>query len=234
MGELIFFAVLILFSILESVARQRKQREEGGGGDGAPEPNSSRRDRRPERSGRASPRAGAERGEAAETMLPADLWEEIQGLASGRLPDSRPEPTRRPRKPGRTGRRLPEGPPRPTVPERGRASVARRPPTEEEAHTLERLDVEPTGDEIRSPEVGVDRWTPSTQGAHPIHGTHRDYGTDPSGRVTSELDWRPPVSGNPNAKRVRALLRGSGGTDALKQAVMLQEILGPPASMKDD
>ncbi len=188
MGELIFFGVLILFSILESVARQRKQRQEEAGGGEAPESPSSRPEERSTRSSGTTRPGGPSSQESAETMLPADLWEEIAGLAAGRVPEAPTEPARR--RPSKT-------------------AGGKRPDT-----------------------AG---WTPSVPGEqHPIHDTHRDYGTAPSTRRASELDWKPTVTGNANAKRVRALLRGSGGADALKQAVMLQEILGPPISMKDD
>ena len=219
MGELIFFAVLILFSILESVARKRGQREGGGDEDptagGAPRP--SRREGRTDRSRGTVTPSGRESLESAETMLPADLWEEIAGLAAGRLPQSPPEPVqRRPGKPAGGHRRRPKG-----------TAASRR--ASREAERRRRAAAEAA----RSAERETSRWTPSTTGAHPIHDTHRDYGTDPSERKASELDWKPTVRGNENAKRVRALLRGSGGADALKQAVMLQEILGAPASMKD-
>ena len=69
---------------------------------------------------------------------------------------------------------------------------------------------------------------------HRIPRLHSEFGTDPSERTRSEQDWRPEVRDNRNAKRVRAMLRGSEGTDALKQAFILKEVLGPPAAMKED
>lgn len=223
MGELIFFAVLILFSILESVARKRNQQEGGGEEDpmAGAESRPSRREGRPDRPETTVPSGGQGSRDSAETMLPSDLWEEIAGLAAGRLPQTPPEPVRRrPEGPGRGQGRRPKGR-RPRTAESRGASM--------EAERRRRAAAEPA----RTPEVDSGRWTPSTTGAHPIHSTHRDYGTDPSERPASEQDWKPTVVGNENAKRVRALLRGSGGADALKQAVMLQEILGAPASMKD-
>jgi hypothetical protein len=215
-GELIFFAVLIFFSILESVARQRKQRQ-GGGAEPSPLPGSEPLPREGERSaaGRTARAGDEDREQSAETVLPADLWEEIAGLAAGGLPEAPPETApRRPRKPADGQRRRPErSRPRPLEGRRERGASADR--------------------AARGSERRPTRWTPSTTGAHPIHEAHRDYGTAPSERPPSQLDWKPPATGNENAKRVRALLRGSGGTDALKQAVMIQEILGMPVSMKD-
>lgn len=209
MGELIFFAVIILFSVLESIARKRKEREAEQEGEGdtwtpAPVERQPRTERRPREPSRlpergASTREGLE--EPSETMIPADIWEEIAGLATGRPPAPREAETG-------TGR---EGAP---------------------------LEVEEISDEIRGQEISpVRRYRgtrlPSTAEVHPVHSAHLEFGTDPSERTPSALDWRPDGPRNPNARRVRALLRGSGGADGLKQAVILQEVLGPPTSMKD-
>lgn len=203
MGELIFFAVIILFTILEAVAKRRKQREAGeeGGDEGEtwvpepverqPRPKAERRPRVERGSSsstdRGMPERGAGREERSETMIPADLWEEIAGLASG---ESKPA-------------------------------------------SLETLEVERIEDDIRPVRTYTGARVPSID-AHPVHRSHREYGTDPSERTPSEQDWRPTERGNRNAKRVRAMLRGSEGTDALKQAVILREVLGPPVSMKDE
>lgn len=200
MGELVFFAVIILFTILEAVAKRRKQSEageEGGDEDESwtpapverqPKPKAERRPRveggASSSTDRGMPQRGAGREERSETMIPADLWEEIAGLATG-TPRSKPK------------RAEPGG------------------MHTEEARSLEPLKVERIAD------------------AHPVHRSHIGYGTDPSERAPSKEDWRPAERGNRNAERVRAMLRGSEGTDALKQAVILREVLGPPVSMKD-
>lgn len=218
MGELIFFAVIVLFSILEAVAKRRKQREAGedGGDEGEtwvpapverqPRPKAERRPRVERGSSsstdRGMPERGAGREERSETMIPADLWEEIAGLAGGQATRRRPEPV----------------------------SL-----DTDEARSLESLEVERIEDDIRPVRrTYTGARVPSSADAHPVHRSHLGYGTDPSERVRSEQDWRPPVRGNRNAKRVRAMLRGSEGTDALKQAVILREVLGPPVSMKDE
>ena len=214
MGELIFFAVIVLFSILEAVAKRRKQREDGGdeGETWVPAPVERQPRPKPERrprvergssssTDRGMPERGAGREERSETMIPADLWEEIAGLASGQTPRHRPEP---------------------------------RDMDTEEARSLEPLEVERIEDDIRPVRSYTGARVPTKVDAHPVHRSHVGYGTDPSKRAPSEQDWRPAVRGNRNAKRVRAMLRGSEGTDALKQAVILREVLGPPVSMKDE
>lgn len=235
MGELVFFAVIILFTILEAVAKRRKQREAGedGGDEGEtwvpapverqPRPKAERRPQVERGSSsstdRGMPERGARREERSETMIPADLWEEIAGLAAGE-PRSEPSPRAEP-KPVPRGR--PESAPRRWKPG----------PFGDEATSLETLEVERIEDDIRPMRTYTGAPVPSVD-AHPVHRSHRGYGTDPSERAPSEQDWRPTERGNRNAKRVRTMLRGSEGTDALKQAVILREVLGPPVSMKDE
>lgn len=235
MGELVFFAVIILFTILEAIAKRRKQREAGEDGaeedenwtpapvERQPKPKADR-EPRVERGSRSSsstdrgmPERGAGREERSETMIPADLWEEIAGLAKGEVPRPRqPEPSKgkTPTK-GKTPRRWKPG------------------PFDDESASLETLEVERIEDDIRPVRTYTGARVPSSADAHPVHRSHHGYGTDPSERAPSEQDWRPTERANRNAKRVRAMLRGSEGTDALKQAVILREVLGPPVSMKD-
>jgi hypothetical protein len=206
-GELVFFAIIILFSVLESVARARKQRE-GGGAEGSEKregrPRSEGRGRRPrDEAGRLTRPEGARSAEreSSDGMIPEELWEEIAGLAAGR-----PAPSKAGKKGGVAKRPRPrQAEPRPQAPSSG--SVP----------------------ELRG------RFTPKALEVdeHPVHLSHAGYGTDPSERAKSEQDWRPSEHGNRNAKRVRAMLRGSGA-DALKQAVILREVLGPPVAMRDD
>lgn len=210
MGELIFFGVIILFSILESVVRARKQRaEEAEEGEGA----GISVERRTGWPGEDDEEEGAPR--TAEGMLPRDLWEEIAGLAAGR--------TQRAEVPG--------GPaPRPRVPAPPRRPAATRPPTPTRsappAHTAPTVyDSDPSYDDLVAAASRVE---------HRVHRSHAEYGTDPSERRAAVAGRATGDPRNRNAKRVRAMLRGSGGTDALQQAFILQEVLGPPAAIKDD
>ena len=205
MNELIFFAVIILFTIIESIAKARKKRAEEAGETGG---EVSDRERLARRSG---PRDREE--EASETMIPADIWEEIAGLGQGRRePETEPADW------------APAPPPKPAPkPKPSPAPVpyggARRPPP------ALRKPAAPAPSPVRIPAAAE---------VHRIHRLHSEFGTDPSERTRSEQDWRPEVRDNRNAKRVRAMLRGSEGTDALKQAFILKEVLGPPAAMKED
>jgi hypothetical protein len=260
MEELIFFAVLIFFSIVESIARSRKRRG-GGTLPDVPEDvaremetqweaeQAQRRQRvrsRPPtsevptydddtsfdartagevegrsfdvRSSEAEPTfdeaasTDAERNKRAassESMIPADIWEEIAGLAREakvELPAPRPKP--RPRLPQTQlpqERRVP-GPKRPAP----KPTPARPRPT---------------------PPSPAFEGTP----AHTVHLSHVGYGSDPSERERSAQDGLDPLARtlSADAAAVRRQLRGQGA-HALRQALILQEVLGPPVASRPD
>jgi len=249
-GELVFFAAILLFTILEAVAKSRRKREEGEGQDAdaespqdvAAEIQRRREEARRQRAeaGRAAqqrdpgtqpnrPGAGdrarvggpapmgpAGRGgmrrtegapsgeEPSTTMVPPDLWEEIADLMSG-------------------GRR-PEASPVPEAPRAPRTVPVPEPEQPSPTRTRTRTTPVPT----RSAAAAARR-----DAAHTVHRSHPEFGMDPSERVPSAFDLRAPAHGrSAHASRVRSVLQGSDGADALKQAIILQEILGPPASLK--
>jgi hypothetical protein len=228
MGELIFFGVIILFSILESVVRARKQRDEeaqeGEGTGIAVERRTGWPDEDDEE--RDAPRT-------AEGMLPRDLWEELAGLAAGRtqgaeVPDGpahRPRgPAPRPRAPAPSRRSAPTRTPTPTR----SAPPAHTAPTTrvslpDEAPTV--YDSDPSYDDLVAASSRIE---------HAVHRSHAGYGTDPSERQAAVAERATADPRNRNAERVRAMLRGTGGTDGLQQAFILREVLGPPVAMKDD
>ena len=225
MEELIFFAVIIFFSIIESIARKRKQQsgqpqlpEEWEPEEPQPEwrPDRQRQEWRPQGrapASRPSPMptydaepsydeiepdevAGSRKtaGPGSEGMIPSDIWEEISGLARGRMREmeTRPEPSR-------------PAPPAPMPPPK----------------------VPPATTSAR------DAWGKRTPrgGQHRVHLSHAGYGTDPSSRAPSAHDTVDPLARRLSAD-VRAVRRSlRGGRHALRQAVVLQEVLGPPASM---
>lgn len=208
MEQLIFFAIIIIFSIIDSVARSKKKKQQQMG-TGAPAPEAPEaRERK-----RAVPRYDTERTHEAQrtyeaertyehqpsydadpssdaapsydddlpdeagsqAMIPADIWEEIAGLARGRVPaPTRPAPP----------------PPAPVAP-----------PVE----------------------------------THRVHRAHKGYGTDPSSRAPSEQDGLDPLATQTSADAlaVRAQLRRQGA-HALRQAVIFHEILGPPVAIRPD
>ena len=214
MEELIFFGVIILFSILDAIAKKKRQQageveapepegwqdpEEGvtpweppipkdPDGDGIPG------SPRPEYT-RSYGERGASGPGSSEGMVPTDIWEEIGALARGErepAPDPEPEPWE--------------------------VSPA---PREEPAR--ERL---PATSPIRRSQVGQ-----REVGSHPVHRSHAGYGTDPSERPTS----LPPRSGGPSreVRAVRAALV-EGGPRLARQAVILREVLDKPLAYRED
>ena len=71
--------------------------------------------------------------------------------------------------------------------------------------------------------------------SHHIHRTHAEFGTDPSERAPSEQDGLDPLARalSAEAKAVRRQLR-SDSASALRQAIVLQEVLGPPKAVQED
>ena len=217
MQELIFFAVIIVFSILESIARGRKKRAgESSPTPGEWEPEVESEDWEEERPeldpARAREEAGSrgtvapgrelstysapQGGDASrvldrgsEAMIPAEIWEEIAGLAGGR------------------------GAGAPTRPAPGRPARVERTP-------------------LPMPSSGT-RGPPRAE--HRVHLAHAAYGTDPSTRPRSEQDALDPLARrlSRDAAQVRSVLSGSGGYHALRQAVILHEVLGLPVALRD-
>jgi hypothetical protein len=209
MEEFIFFAVIIFFSIIESIARSRKQKRAGElpEGDRPEMPVPAEWDRElpdfefptydadpsydDELAAGASSSGGATRPRpdrpSSEEMLPGELLEELARLA-GRAP----EPTARTLEVPKESPPLPH--PAPTRP----ARTPRAPPV---ARPL--------------PQRAVPNRA-SSRGEHRIHKSHAGYGTDPSTRAKSLQDDLDPLAQylSEDAKAVRGQLR-SKKTSAL-------------------
>ena len=96
----------------------------------------------------------------------------------------------------------------------------------------------PAEPEPRSETTTVARrasYQPTPEQEHVVHRAHVGYGTDPSSRAPSEQDGLDPL-----AKRLAADARAvhqvlsSRDPHALRQAIILQEVLGPPAAFRGD
>jgi hypothetical protein len=70
---------------------------------------------------------------------------------------------------------------------------------------------------------------------HSIHRSHEGFGTDPSERAPSEQGKIDPFARTLSADAA-AVHRQLQGHDphALRQAMILQEILGPPVALRPD
>lgn len=251
MEQLIFVGIIVLFSILEAVARKGKERQDGGEVElpeppvGLPDPGPRRR------AGRGSTPPsydddpsfddavkGRVEGEGAsrpprarsgsEGLIPADVWEEIQALARGELPGTEAPVPPKPRAPAPSAPSppvpAPGGERQPRQAERRPQPPARRPSP---PVRVEKPTPRPTKPMPSAPPAPVAEGTPG----HPVHLSHAAYGTPVRGRLTAAATSR--VDGPPaEARGARTLL--AGGPEALRQAVILQELLGPPVALRGD
>ena len=197
MEQLIFFAIIIFFSIIESVARSRKQKKGGPLPEVPPEweweeqkrsrpaPRGQKRtlpppDEVPSFDGEPSfdTRATSDdekarealeqkRSRSSESMIPTEIWDEIAGLTR--------EPSRQ--EPGHTPPPRPQLP-RAPVPHPKRAPTPPRPaPKVEPRRTPSPTPAKsaPKRATILTPEP-----TPGRVPAHAVHASHAGSGTDPS------------------------------------------------------
>lgn len=228
MDPLFFIAIIVIFSILDSIARKRRT------GTQPPEvPPERESPRTEERLGVPTYDAGPsydeigieeeeeeerERAQASpessETLVPRDLWEEIAGLMTTAQKSREPKPSARSSSQPPTRR----SGARPTPPLK-RPRLTRRPRA-----------LEPR----RSAQPSVSHGRAIMPGER-VHQSHREYGTDPSERSRSEQDGLDPLARSLGADEstARQQLRGRS-RHALRQAIILQEVLGPPAALRPD
>jgi len=237
MEQLIFFAVIIFFSILESVARTRRAKERRESGEAPPErfewaqtppweteqlptyDQDAPYDEEPSHDDRAlATGRPPEPPKPAEPPSVADIWAEITGLATEALEKKKEA---RPRSIPR------QSPPLPTpAPSRDTdvESPAWPPPTTPGPYDRQDAGLQ-----------ALPEYRPSrTSSQHVVHRAHAGYGTDPSSRAPSAQDGLDPLAAQETAtaKAVRAQLHL--GREALRQAFVLQEVFGPPLSMRGD
>ena len=224
MEELIFFAVIIFFSIIESIARSRKQKRRRAEESGElPElPDLERPRRMPERppprqeiptydaepsydddvegdTGARPQPTTASGPPSSDVLLPGDLLAELERLAGKKQEEKR----------ARTLELPSESPPIPMpVP-------ARRPPPPRRAPL-------PSQAAKQAP------------AEHAIHRSHAGYGTDPSSRPRSPHDTLDPLAERlgAEAEAVRRQLRSRSASE-LRQAIVLREVLGPPLGLRE-
>lgn len=241
MDELIFFAVIIVLSILESIARSRKARRQGR--EGVPPTTEAERFEWAQTPPweREAPEPEYELAGSADDALPEEgrrtydeepsYDEELSYDERAVLEDTRGReeaPAAPERAPadvaaelwaeitGLATGRAPARTSRLPVPGNAPARVQRFPlPAQRPPETRAAAPARRAGDE------------------HVVHLAHAGYGTDPSERGPSEQDrlYARRERLGPDAEGARALLHGSPAT--LRQAFILHEVLGPPVSMRD-
>jgi len=232
--ELIFFVLIVLFSILESVARKRKEgQEKGGGAEERRGDGGSGRPGRQRGGERSAPdphseREGAPVSEDSTGMIPDDLWAELEDMlgAGSRQPG------------GEEGREVgsldPGGAPSSAPGEEaepvGYADRTSPSPSEPSPRPAG-VPSTATSRKAPRPPVGL----PSPGEPHPVHRSHIGFGTDPSERAAVEAAAAPTAKSplqHEKTDRLRAVLRGERGREAVREAVLLREILGPPVALR--
>lgn len=261
MEQLIFIGVIVLFSILEAVGRKKKA-EGGEAGELPPPPPTTPRRRAPQApqgrvpgpmsydddpsfderaAGAGAPRNGSD-SSSSEGLIPADVWEEIAALARGGVPPSRApapqgpqRPAPEPSRPVPTAKPVPAPTPvpapsprvpRPSAPTRGRRAEAGK-----VGRPAPRPPAPIRGRKAVTPAPALELALEETREEHPLHATHPEMGGPVRDRVTAyAADARARVRSE--VTEVRRVLR-SGNAGSLRKAVMLSEILGPPAALRD-
>ena len=238
MEQLIFIGIILLFSILEAVARKKREGAEGtapappGGAPEVrpprvPEPHPPSYDQDPSFDDAAveGSRGGPGRGTmsregsggqggrtSSEGLIPADVWEEIQAMArGGKAPVRAASPPKPAPPPTEAAARVP-------VPTPARVPRAVPPPMSTAARKTRPTTV---------PEVDA-----VVVAEHAVHLTHPKYGKPVHDRLTGFGDDPHARGLSADSKALRSVLRGGGA--GLRQAVLLLEILGPPVSLRDD
>jgi hypothetical protein len=230
MEQLILVAVIVVFSILEAAARRQKRRQ-GGAGAGSP----------------PLPEEWAEEPESRREPQPASSYESYDHDPS--FDDAVEEPFQRriegDASPGRQAGEERTPAPRSSedlIPRdiweeiaalaRGERPTGSRPPP---APRKEPASPAPPPSRIhRVPQEprGSARHPVPARASHPVHDTHPELGRPVSERLTSPARRTAGSRPGKDVQAVRRLLAG-GGT-SLRQAVILQDILGPPASQRRD
>lgn len=205
MEELIFFAVIIFFSIIDSIARSRKKKQQMGTGAPVPKKTDARERQR------SVPRYDTERTHEAQRTYEAERTYEHQPTYDAD-PSYDDAPSYEDDVPEEAGSQA-------MIPSdiweeiaglaRGRTPAPTKP-------------APPPSVEVAPPVA-----------THLVHRSHSGYGTDPSTRARSEQDGMDPLGTQTSADAlaVRRLLR-RGGRHALRQAVIFHEILGPPVAIR--
>lgn len=257
MEELLFFAVIIFFSIIESVARSRKAKKGGGPADSLPDLALPREEDVEERFEWAQkpieelPTYDEEPSYDERTLREGSVV--LPDHSRGELRADRPSSETM--LPGNlleelaglldgssagTGARtldLPsQSPPLPDRAPPAPAHVEPSLPARRELRVPTRRELRvPTHRETRPPASSSRRGPVRTLGAHSIHQAHAGYGTDPSGRGRSEQDGLDPLATtlSEDARAIRQQLRSHLPSE-LRRAVILQEVLATPLALRGD
>jgi hypothetical protein len=220
--QLLFIGVLVLASVLDASTRkrrrqQRMERRERAEADAAGDSTRDDATMMPQGTGQA------ERERTADSMVPADLWEILTG--EKRAP-TREEPAPAPA--------AEAGPQAPVEPERAWSFDDRveetyePPPTLEPSFEKEPEEAPPEEPRPWAAELEIRR---SAQLAAPSAAAMGASLVEPAPPLRHASTARPVR--RPAASVYAELLR-SGGPDSLRTAIVVSEVLGPPAALRRD
>jgi hypothetical protein len=213
--QILVIAFFVIISMMDGVARKKRQEQqrEAGPQIGGPEEESDRGDMF---STTRDPISETALETTSEGMVPAELWEEIAALARGG--------------PSPSTRRLPYT----SVPEEESAMDPTEASDEEESW------LDPAHQHVES-HAHVE-WEPEDRSTYRTAPSYDDEALGTSTRAATERTERLPVllpADEPVAARstekgtaVRQTLRHQGHA-SIRQAVILSEVLGPPAALRD-
>ena len=254
MEQLIFVGIILLFSMLEAVARKKRDetpvpppeeaeprpqaRVPQPRAPQAPGPRTPSYDEDPSFDDAVGAGSRPKAPTSSEGLIPADVWDEIQRMARGEAPGTRTQPPARPAPPP-APRPTPRSTPRPTpAPPTGAGRTARRapqPPPQSAPEPRRAATAQPTPTPlvVKRATVPAAAAAEESREDHPVHGAHARYGTPVQDRLTGfagEGKGARPAGAEGAALR-RTLRAGGAG---LRQAILLQEVLGPPVALRDD
>jgi hypothetical protein len=217
---LTFIGIVALFSVLEAIARKGKARQ--GGEEEIPLPERPEaplpRQRPPQPTG-SFPRSYDEDPSFDETAERDETRLRLDQTTPVPLPAKGPR-----RSSGGSEDLIPAA----VWDEIQRMARGEAPQKSQEAPTAQRRSARSLG---HAPARGAEAPPPMEGSAdHPIHRAHAAFGTSPTARAAPRAVGAPKHAPSPGAA-VRKLLTPGGGS--LRQAVILQEILGPPPGLRD-
>ena len=217
---LFFWLIIVAVAVLQGIGQ--KKRKPGKPGQRLPrsKPDGQQASTlpRPRETGpgEGAPDLTSDEGASSESMIPSDVWEEILGLARGKSP-------------GRPPKRDPsEEREQPLPMEMGGMA-----PEEMEGRGAREVEVRPArGMETRQPTTApAGRTMPTSHGAEATHHATKPSESEsrlgvPRQSVVLGLEGR--------GASVRRELFGGGTLMELRKAIVHQEVLGKPVSLKDD
>jgi hypothetical protein len=230
---LIFWLIIFAVAILQGIGQRKKkpgQRPGQPGGRRVPRQSSpDSRDgavTRADRTATSSPRRQAGGGaEGSEGLIPADVWEEILGLARGQPPGKRQGPPEPEERAAEEVEGIEEGRSYDDEALEPSATPAPRPRPAPSPRPAPAPSPRPTPAPSARPGPSPGR-TPSSARTAPLR-------PGPVSEPVASPIFRPGLATGGDSE-LRDELFGSGAPEDLRKAIILREVLGPPLALKEE